>query len=1338
MSATTGKGITFEDDDGTLVMGAEEDEFLSLTASEEERKKKYLKSVKQRELSKIEDTPSGENRESRVRTEKVDSKGDDGNGNDGNGNGDGDDANDSNANDSDVSSYDCKNAPSLQGEYDAAKCDENNLYASKKCNNFLLKKELIERSCLLEEGGDDDVVLYPNLNDENFNIKIADKEEFSNLRYDGTIYEDIELRAKFLSQQKFGTSPYQQFVKTFFSSQTPYNSLLLFHGVGSGKTCSAIGICEEFRDNTLRNVTSSKPILVVASKLLQSGFRKQLFDETKLVEDPERSGVWNINSCVGEKMLKEINPMNFAGLKKDEILVKINALIETNYEFVGYDELYNKIAGLFEQANRDESFKRKLMRKAFSNRIVVIDEVHNVTSTNWTKKKDKVDIRTNKITRRRITEQNEKNAASAISWVIQYAENIKLLMLTATPMYNSYDEIRWILNIMNKNDKRSIIGKNDITFDDDNILTEKSKEIIIRKSTGYVSVVRGENPYTFPYKIFPEVFSPENSFKKKIDLIPNVSMSGKEIPQKLRMRGILPIYLTYFDSSCSQQKQCNDCQYCIYKHIVERKKETTNDDGEADDDDGESQGEEEEEEDEEEEGEEKINLEQLRLPLNSLVMTYPNPNNNSGSSFQDLTGIRGLSTVMTNVGDKYRYIDDKFRLFQRKHIKKYSSKIYNVLESIQKTEADPLSEGVILIYAEHIEPAIIPMALALEEMGFRNIHGNILDASVERNKGNYTIIKGKVSQDIRTEDINKLTSKENKDGKIIKIVIISMTGAEGIDLKFIRQVHILEPWYNMSRNEQIIGRGVRQFSHQLLEFEKRNVQIFMYGMTSKDNVETADLLLYRHAERKAIQIGQISRLLKENAVDCILNHEQTQFTQDNMKKNVRQELSTGNEIEYGVGDIDNSSICDYMKCDYECNTNGKEEAETTNLDTYNVSFITINMNKILNIIRRLMREQFFYKRENLIEEINKEVTYPIIQIYSALNRLVDDETEYILDKYGRKGRLVNIDDYYFYQPEELNNPNISVFERSVPIDFKHEMLPFFTLSDDLAKKIETQAPDDVPKPLNVGEIVGFEKVSNSLKSKKIIITADEEEQLKTQYRLEYLDFEEKVKHMQDKSATDAVKNYFLGKKVGSGEGVIMLNNVYKYEYFNGRTQEKRDQPPYNFEESLRKKFKDVEFPRHINENNFKNKKDLLAAKAQRTVVADTFLPQFAKYIGFIGYKMKNESQSLVFKLKVHEEIFKTNCSGAACADKGRLEDIIIMINFVMKSLNPGADDVTENDIKTKQGETKAMKLAKPDLCLMLELLLRLCEMRKTGDKIWFLPPELALYFDLYRDERKKN
>ena len=91
---------------------------------------------------------------------------------------------------------------------------------------------------------------YPHIKDPNLQSKISMKQEFQ-YKYDGEMKDIIEEdKSNNLCENKsnlFELSPHQQFVKTFMSRHTPYNGLLLYHGMGSGKTCSAIGITEEFR-----------------------------------------------------------------------------------------------------------------------------------------------------------------------------------------------------------------------------------------------------------------------------------------------------------------------------------------------------------------------------------------------------------------------------------------------------------------------------------------------------------------------------------------------------------------------------------------------------------------------------------------------------------------------------------------------------------------------------------------------------------------------------------------------------------------------------------------------------------------------------------------------------------------------------------------------------------------------------------------------------------------------------------------------------------------------------------------------------------------------------------
>ena len=134
----------------------------------------------------------------------------------------------------------------ISQEFTTSDCNENNLYDT-KCNKLLLKKELLERQELEKQDNEQSDALYPDINDPNFIVKIAEKKEFNDTQYDGS-QKDIETFADESKKGDFELAPHQIFVKNYLSFQTPYNSLLLYHQLGTGKTCSAIGVCEEMRD----------------------------------------------------------------------------------------------------------------------------------------------------------------------------------------------------------------------------------------------------------------------------------------------------------------------------------------------------------------------------------------------------------------------------------------------------------------------------------------------------------------------------------------------------------------------------------------------------------------------------------------------------------------------------------------------------------------------------------------------------------------------------------------------------------------------------------------------------------------------------------------------------------------------------------------------------------------------------------------------------------------------------------------------------------------------------------------------------------------------------------
>ena len=164
----------------------------------------------------------------------------------------------------------------------------------------------------------------------------------------------------------------------------------------------------------------------------------------------------------------------------------------------------------------------KKLKIVFGNSLIVIDEFHNIKNTD------------EKSGTRAVAEQLEK--------LVKFGPFLmtRLLLLTGTPMYNSYREIIWLLNIMRLNDGRAEIDIRDIfnsnpdegifveTVEGPGQITETGRENLRRFSTGYVSYIRGENPYTFPFRIYPDEFSPEHTFSgMDVDVDVDVEESTK-------------------------------------------------------------------------------------------------------------------------------------------------------------------------------------------------------------------------------------------------------------------------------------------------------------------------------------------------------------------------------------------------------------------------------------------------------------------------------------------------------------------------------------------------------------------------------------------------------------------------------------------------------------------------------------------------------------------------------------------------------------------------------------------------------------------------------------------
>lgn len=146
------------------------------------------------------------------------------------------------------------------------------------------------------------------------------------------------------------------------------------------------------------------------------------------------------------------------------------------------------------------------------------------------------------------------------------------------------------------------------------------------------------------------------------------------------------------------------------------------------------------------------------------------------------------------------------------------------------------------------------------------------------------------------KELRRRGFRDNLRGELASLMMISQSGAEGISLKEVRQVYILEPFWNQVRIDQVIGRASRTNSHAKLPAAERDVQVFLYvstftraqiekdhTMRHLDHEQTSDEHILQVAQRKKNIILQFENALKMAAIDCLNNAENNQPVADGMQ-----------------------------------------------------------------------------------------------------------------------------------------------------------------------------------------------------------------------------------------------------------------------------------------------------------------------------------------------------------------------------------------------------------------------------------------------------------------------
>jgi len=197
------------------------------------------------------------------------------------------------------------------------------------------------------------------------------------------------------------------------------------------------------------------------------------------------------------------------------------------------------------------------------------------------------------------------------------------------------------------------------------------------------------------------------------------------------------------------------------------------------------------------------------------------------------------------------------------NLKKYSPKAQALITDVLK-----YPDQLQMIYSFSVNECIFMLANLFKEVGYSEFN----ETTEKTKKKRYALFTGNEPPEVRNTIFDVFRSPENAHGELIHVLFFSRTGAEGIDSKNVRRVHIFEPDFTKSKMDQIAHRAIRYKSHIGLPESERNVQIRIYLTVypKKSNMKesSTDEDLLNSAIKHDIINQEILNIIIKCSVDC--------------------------------------------------------------------------------------------------------------------------------------------------------------------------------------------------------------------------------------------------------------------------------------------------------------------------------------------------------------------------------------------------------------------------------------------------------------------------------------
>ncbi len=663
--------------------------------------------------------------------------------------------------------------------------------------------------------------------------------------------------------------PHQKVVRDYLMIETPYRGLLLYHGLGSGKTCSSIAVAE--------SLLTTKKVFVMLPASLESNYRGELrkcgdpmymydqhWRQQTLGEDTREmakklglsDGFLDRNRTFFTTVPNE--EPNYSKLPKsaqDIIAKQIEDILDQRFTFIRYNGLSSANIGKYVPADGSNPY---------SNSVVVIDEVHNFIS--------------------RIS--NSSDIARKLYDLIYSATDCKVVALSGTPVINRANEISYLMNLLRGPIDRIIIPVRAVPTWDEEKMTSVlrgvpdidtieynsiKKYIMVTRNPPHFRSVYNEKgdriavQYVKDLQFIPSAadwvqswaskvqtdiggaeFAMDRISTERFDCLPTVYeefatlfLDGLTIKNAMLFQRRIQGLVSYFkgaddrllprrvdDEKMLEKVPMSEAMFTNY--LAVRFNEIKQD------------------------ARKKLNpskaedSEMKTFRVNSrLACDFAVPPELNTSTTDEVTN-EEVAPDKTEILEKLKAQPTRYLTEQA--LQTYSPKMLKMLQNIKESLGTGDTYRSQLLYSgfRNLEGLGVFSAI-LDANGWqeykivKEANQWVEDPALDAEKPAYAFFTGKEDMEQRelmrqifnakySDDFpaSLKASVESKPKKKLSLFMITAAGAEGITLANVRHVHIMEPHWNPARHDQVIGRAIRICSHASLPMEERTVRVSFY------------------------------------------------------------------------------------------------------------------------------------------------------------------------------------------------------------------------------------------------------------------------------------------------------------------------------------------------------------------------------------------------------------------------------------------------------------------------------------------------------------------------------